>query len=89
MKRLWLGVGGWLLSAVLLMSCGDGVQRDCSADAECTILSDCCVGCTAARIGETLPPCDVVCIQDACAATHGDASVSAICNDGTCSVLAQ
>ena len=84
---------GWAAIGLLLAaasSCSDGVDRDCSVDTECTILSDCCVGCTAARIGEMLPACDAVCTQDACIATYGAGStVTAICHDGTCSVSAQ
>jgi hypothetical protein len=88
---MWKGFAGWLMVAAALAtasSCTDGVNRDCASDAECTILSDCCVGCTAARLGETLQPCDEMCIQDACAATYGSALISAICSEGTCSVLA-
>jgi hypothetical protein len=81
------------LAYVLAITACDGDPDDgdassqCETAADCTILSSCCTGCDAATVGQTVEPCDAQCIQDPCEAEHGNAELSAICNQGTCEIF--
>ena len=78
-----------LIAAVIfapLPGCEDELDQSCDTTQDCKRISDCCEGCKAINIHETVPPCDSQCIEDSCTSKYG-ADVPylvAVCIDGTC-----
>jgi len=71
-----------------LPGCEDELDQSCGTTQDCKRISDCCEGCKAINVYETVPSCDSQCAEDACKSKYGAdvPNLVAVCVDGTCEI---
>lgn len=56
----------------------------CQVDADCHVVGDCCMGCVAKHVDDSLPECTGACVADPCDTEYPAGVPGARCDQGTC-----
>jgi len=86
MRDTWRMVAALVVGAALA-GCEDELDQSCAVTEDCKLMSDCCEGCKAINVNETVPPCDDSCVVSPCVSKYGSgADLVVVCLEGACEV---